>query len=372
VATIVIPSRTSRPPLALQLRRLVRLPWLPILLLAPVVVCGVFGSLIFPHDPTAIDLMAPRKAPVFMTGGTWDYVLGTDQFGRDLLSRLMEGSRVALIIALSSVFLAALIGVTAGMVAGYYAGAQDQPTNFFLRIADALLGIVAFALAVTGVAAVVAAIITIVVSPLAGMPIPWPLILYGVIYAVVAFPIVYFARRSIRRHADNIVMRVADVVFAIPAILLIILIGGAVGGGFLTVLTSIVLVSWVLYARVVRGETLVLRERGFVALAKVANCTDARILVRHILPNLMPTCIVLMTLQAGFALLIEAAITFIGLGIQPPATTWGLLISEGRPYMTTAWWIPTFAGLAITVTVLGTNLLGDWLQEKFDPRRAER
>lgn len=296
MATVVLPCQSRAPSgLTLHWRRLRRLPWLPIVLLAPVVICGIFGSAIFPHDPTTIDLMAPRKPPVWLDGGSWQYVLGTDQFGRDLLSRLMEGCRVALIIALSSVFLAALIGVTAGMVSGYYGGV-----------------------------------------------------------------------------VDNIIMRIADVVFAIPGILLIILIGGAVGGGFMTVLISIVLVSWVLYARVVRGETLVLRERGFVALARVANCSDARILVRHILPNLLPTVIVLTTLQAGFALLIEAAITFIGLGIQPPATTWGLLISEGRPYMTTAWWIPAFAGLAITITVLGTNLLGDWLQEKFDPRRAQR
>lgn len=296
MATVVLPSQSRAPSgLTLHWRRLRRLPWLPIVLLAPVVICGIFGSAIFPHDPTTIDLMAPRKPPVWLDGGSWQYVLGTDQFGRDLLSRLMEGCRVALIIALSSVFLAALIGVTAGMVSGYYGGV-----------------------------------------------------------------------------VDNIIMRIADVVFAIPGILLIILIGGAVGGGFMTVLISIVLVSWVLYARVVRGETLVLRERGFVALARVANCSDARILIRHILPNLLPTVIVLTTLQAGFALLIEAAITFIGLGIQPPATTWGLLISEGRPYMTTAWWIPAFAGLAITITVLGTNLLGDWLQEKFDPRRAQR
>ncbi len=296
MATVVIQTQPSAMrPMAIHWRRFRRLPWLPIILLAPVVVFGVCGSLLFPHDPTAIDLLSPRHPPAWMDGGSWSYLLGTDQFGRDLLSRLMEGCRVALIIALSSVVLSALVGVTAGMVAGFYGGV-----------------------------------------------------------------------------VDNIIMRIADVVFAIPAILLIILIGGAVGGGFMTVLTSIVIVSWVLYARVVRGETLVLRERGFVALARVANCSDMRILVRHILPNLMPTVIVLTTLQAGFALLIEAAITFIGLGIQPPATTWGLLINEGRPYMTTAWWIPTFAGLAITITVLGTNLLGDWLQERFDPRRQQR
>ena len=291
MASIVVPTRATPSPLSLHLRRLGRWPWLAIVLLAPVVISGVLGSVIFPHDPTSIDLMAPRTPPVWMAGGNWSHLLGTDQFGRDLLSRLMEGSRTALIIALASVFLAALIGVTAGIVAGYYGGV-----------------------------------------------------------------------------VDNVIMRIADIVFAIPAILLIILIGGAVGGGFTTVLVSIVIVSWVLYARVVRGEALVLRERGFVALAKVANCSDFRILFRHILPNLMPTCIVLMTLQAGFALLIEAAITFIGLGIQPPATTWGLLIAEGRPYMTTAWWIPTFAGAAITLTVLGANLLGDWLQERYSPR----
>jgi peptide/nickel transport system permease protein len=291
VASIAVESRAAPKSLSLHFRRIRRWPWLPIILLAPVVISGVLGSLIFPHDPTAIDLISPRVPPVWAPGGTWNHILGTDQFGRDLLSRLMEGARPALIVAISSVTLAAIIGVAAGMISGYYGGV-----------------------------------------------------------------------------IDNVIMRVADIVFAIPAILLIILIGGAVGGGFMTVLISIVLVSWVLYARVIRGEALVLRERGFVALAKVANCSDFRILMRHILPNLMPTCIVLMTLQAGFALLIEAAITFIGLGIQPPATTWGLLIAEGRPYMTTAWWIPTFAGIAITLTVLGTNLLGDWLQERLNPR----
>ena len=293
MATVALDTTRSQAPSAwtIRWRRLRRFPWLPVVLLAPVVICGVFGGWIFPHDPTAIDLMSPRKVPAWLDGGDWSYVLGTDQFGRDLLSRLMEGARVALEVALASVVLSSLIGVSAGMVAGYYGGV-----------------------------------------------------------------------------ADNILMRVADTIFAIPAILLIILIGGAVGGGFLTVLVSIVIVSWVLYARVIRGETLVLRERGFVALARVANCSDFRILFRHILPNVMPTCIVLMTLQAGFALLIEAAITFIGLGIQPPATTWGLLVAEGRPYIATAWWIPTFAGTAITVTVLGANLMGDWLQDRFNPR----
>lgn len=290
VSVALAPAKQARSRATLW-HKLARVPWLPLILLAPVVICGIFGSWLYPYDPTAIDLMAPRHPPIWLEGGVSGHILGTDQFGRDLLSRLMEGARVALIVAISGVVMAAIIGVLAGMAAGYYGGV-----------------------------------------------------------------------------IDNIIMRIVDVILAIPAILLIILIGGAVGGGFNTIISSIVIVFWGGYARVIRGETLVLRERGFVALAKVANCSDWRILTRHILPNLLPTVIVLMTLQAGTALIIEAAITFIGLGIQPPASAWGLLISEGRAYIATAWWIPTFAGLAITITVLGANLLGDWLRDRLDPK----
>jgi peptide/nickel transport system permease protein len=167
---------------------------------------------------------------------------------------------------------------------------------------------------------------------------------------------------------DNLVMRIVDVKMSIPTILLTILIGSAFGGGLVTIIASIIFVFWADYARVIRGETLSLRERGYVALAKVANCSSFTILLRHIFPNLLATCMVLFSLQLGRALIVEAAITFIGLGIQPPASAWGLLIAEGRNYLATAWWIPTFAGLAITMTVLGANLLGDWLRDALDPK----
>ena len=268
-----------------------RWPWLPILLLAPVVICGVFGPWLYPHDPTAINFMSPRRPPAWLAGGDWSYVLGTDQFGRDLLSRLIEGARVALIVAILGVLGAAVIGIPAGMVAGYFGG--------------------------------------------------W---------------------------IDNLLMRLVDVKMSIPPILLTILISAAIGGGLWTVIVSIVIVFWADYARVVRGEALSLRERPYVALAKVANCSNFRILLRHIFPNLAATCVVLITLQLGRALIIEASITFIGLGIQPPASAWGLLIAEGRAYLATAWWIPTFAGVAITLTVLGANLLGDWLRDVLDPK----
>ena len=163
-------------------------------------------------------------------------------------------------------------------------------------------------------------------------------------------------------------MRLVDIQMSIPAILLIILLASVMGGGLVTIIISVSIIFWTTYARVVRGETLSLKERDFVSLAKVTGCSTPRILLLHIFPNLMNTVMVLASLQLGRAILVEAGITFLGLGIQPPATAWGLIISDGRIYMSTAWWVPTFAGIAIMITVLGANLFGDWLRDKLDPK----
>ena len=144
------------------------------------------------------------------------------------------------------------------------------------------------------------------------------------------------------------------------------------GGGLNTILISIVIVFWANYARVIRGEALVLRDRPYVALARVANCSHTRILLRHLLPNVMSTAIVLVTLQFGPAIMIEAGISFLGLGIQPPASAWGLLINDGRAVLETAWWLALFPGIAVMITVLGANLLGDWLAQAIDPKRRGR
>ena len=273
-----------------RLRRAVRrAPWIPILLLAPVLIAGLFGPLLYLHDPTAIDLLRPQRPPAWLAGGDWGHPLGTDQFGRDLFSRLIEGARVTLIIAIFGVLAAAVIGITLGMLAGYYRG--------------------------------------------------W---------------------------VDGLLTQIMDVKLSIPANLLIVLLGAVIGGGLWTIVLSVVLLFWADYARIIRAETLSLRERPYVALARVANASDARILLRHILPNLVGTCIVLITLQIGRAILIEAGISYIGLGVQPPATAWGLMVFEGRTYLATAWWLPIFSGLAITLTVLGTNLFGDWLRDALD------
>jgi peptide/nickel transport system permease protein len=294
MATNVPARETASPPGRPRKRvKLRSLPWLAIILVAPMIVFGLFGPLLYLHDPTVIDLLHPQRPPVWLDGGSWAFPLGTDQFGRDLLSRLIEGARVSLIIAIGGVMVAAMIGITAGMVSGYCGG--------------------------------------------------W---------------------------VDSIVSQIVDVKMSLPANLLIVLIGAAIGGGLVTIVVSVILLFWADYARVIRAETLSLRERGYVQLAKVANASHFRILRRHILPNLFGTCIVLITLQVGRAILIEAGISFIGLGIQPPATAWGMMVYEGRSYLATAWWLPTFSGLAITMTVLGTNLFGDWLRDVLDTRQS--
>lgn len=268
-----------------------RYPILPILCLLPVVVCGIFGPLFYPHDPMKMDLANALKPPVFSHGGDISNFLGTDQMGRDLLSRLIEGARISLVISVCGVFFSGFMGVCLGMIAGFFGGKIDE-----------------------------------------------------------------------------VIMRIADAKMSIPAILLAILLAAGIGAGAFTIIASISLIFWTGYARVIRGETISLAQRDYVTLAKVTGCGNSRILKKHILPNLVSTITVLASLQLGRAILIEAGMTFLGVGLQPPAAAWGLMISEGRMYMATAWWIPTFSGLVIAVTVLGANLMGDWLRDKFDPK----
>lgn len=272
-----------------------RFPWFALLLVLPIVVCGIFGPLLYPHDPVVPEFSKALLPPAWMEGGDWSYVLGTDSLGRDLLSRIIAGARVSLMVAVFGVLGAAIIGIPLGLLAGYAGG--------------------------------------------------W---------------------------IDNVIMRLADVKMSIPAVLLIILIGSALGGGLKTILISIVIVFWANYARVIRGEALVLRDRPFVALARVANCSHVRILARHMLPNVASTSIVLVTLQLGPAIMIEAGISFLGLGIQPPASAWGLLINDGRAVLESAWWLGLFPGLAVMITVLGVNLLGDWIAQVLDPKQRGR
>lgn len=275
----------------MQLTRAKRLPIGPIALLIPVLVCGIFGPLFYPHNPEGMNLSIALQPPAWLTGGEWTNLLGTDHLGRDLLTRLIAGAKASLIVAVFGVALAGFVGISLGVVAGYFEG-----------------------------------------------------------------------------KIDNIIMRIVDSVMSIPAILLAILFAAALGSGLTTIIISIAIVFWTAYARVIRGETLKIKQLDFVTLARITGCGHLRIIMKHILPNLVATSMVLATLQLGRAIMVEAALTFIGLGLQPPASAWGLIIAEGRGYITTAWWIPTFAGFAIMMTVLGANMFGDWLRDALDPK----
>jgi peptide/nickel transport system permease protein len=167
---------------------------------------------------------------------------------------------------------------------------------------------------------------------------------------------------------DALVMRVADTTMAFPIILFAILFVVVLGGSIVTTVFAVALVLWARYARVIRGEVLSLRERDFVAQARIAGCSSSRIMLTHLFPNILNTLVVLLSLQVGWVIIVEASLSFLGAGIPPPTPTWGSMIAEGRDYIATAWWVSFFPGLAILATVLSFNLFGDWLRDALDPK----
>jgi len=268
-----------------------RLPLFPIaILLIVLVIPALFADWIAPHDPYKSNLRARLEPPVFF-GGTWEYALGTDRLGRDILSRIMHGARYALGISMIGIVLGALVGTALGLISGYLRG--------------------------------------------------W---------------------------VDILIMRVVDITFALPSILLALALAAVSGPSFGLVVLVVVFVIWGFFARQVRAETLSLRERDFVARARVAGASGTRIVLRYILPNIANTIIVLATLQIGVVILLEATLSFLGIGIPRPAPAWGILVADGRQLIVSAWWISLFPGLAILLTVLSVNLLGDRLRDWLDPK----
>jgi peptide/nickel transport system permease protein len=166
---------------------------------------------------------------------------------------------------------------------------------------------------------------------------------------------------------DAFLMRVADTTLAFPIILFAILLVVILGGSLVTVVIAVALVLWARYARVIRGEVLSLRERDFIAQARIAGCSPGRIILVHLFPNILNTLVVLLSLQVGWVIIVEASLSFLGAGVPPPTPTWGSMIAEGRDYIASAWWVSFFPGLAILVTVLAFNLCGDWLRDALDP-----
>jgi peptide/nickel transport system permease protein len=264
---------------------------LGLIVVAATVVAALVAPALAPADPVRNDLLARLTPPAWLPGGSWEHPLGTDTLGRDVVSRLLYGARVSLIVGLSAVVVAGVLGLALGLVAGYYGG----------RLDDGL-------------------------------------------------------------------MRLGDVQLAFPALVLAVAVLAVVGSGLGTIVLVLGVTGWVTYARIARGEALSLRHRVFVEGARALGAGDMAILWRHVLPNVLPPITVVATFSIARTIIAEASLSFLGLGLPPPAPSWGAMLDEGRNYLTTGWWLALFPGLAILVVVLGINVIGDWLRDTLDPR----
>ncbi|MGH7264133.1 MAG: ABC transporter permease [Candidatus Rokuibacteriota bacterium] len=246
-----------------------------------------------PHDPAEQVIAHRFLPPAYAEGGTAALPLGGDNLGRDILSRVIHGTRTSVVVALVVITVIVLIGTAVGLVSGYYGGV-----------------------------------------------------------------------------VDTVLMRIVDFQLSFPFILLALLLLAILGKGFWTLVLALSVAFWINIARLVRGEALRLRELDFVQASRSIGVADGQIILQHLLPNALPTLIVLATLDVAVIVIAEAAMSFLGLGIQPPTPSWGMMISDGRNYLYESYWMTLAPGLAIMVTAIGVNLLGDFLRDTYDPRLA--
>jgi peptide/nickel transport system permease protein len=288
------PPRSSRS-VALQTLLRNKLAVLALAVLAVLVLAALFAPLIAPYDPNAQDLLLRLKSPSFQDRGNGVHLLGTDQLGRDMLSRVIYGTRVSLLVGVGAALLASVIGTVVGLVSGYFGG--------------------------------------------------WP---------------------------DRILMRLADVQLAFPSLLLALAIVGFVGSGLWVVILVLGFTGWVSYARVVRSEVMSLRSRDFITEARAIGVTDPTILRRHLLPNVLAPLATIGTLQVAAAIVAEASLSYLGLGVPKETVTWGSMLSDGQLYLGTSWWVAVFPGIALMLTSLAINITGDALRDVADPKAYRR
>jgi peptide/nickel transport system permease protein len=262
--------------------------------LTAIVLLALFADRVAPAGPNDQDIAA-RLRPPAMVGGTWSRPLGTDELGRDVLSRLLYGGRVSLMVGLLAVAVSCPLGVVIGLASGFFGG--------------------------------------------------W---------------------------IDRMLMRLTDIQLAIPTILLAMALVTVLGPGVANLIITLSVTGWTIYARLIRGETLALRDRDFIEATRAAGAGQARIMFRHVLPNVVSPVIVVATFAVGSMVVLEATLSFLGIGVPLRVATWGSMLSSGRTYLKSAWWITAFPGLAIFVTVLAINALGDSMRDALDPRLRSR
>jgi peptide/nickel transport system permease protein len=261
------------------------------LLFAAIIAVSLFFPLLYPRDPLAQELLARLAPPFWQEGGNLAYPLGTDNLGRDVLVRLLYGSRVSLLVGFSAVLVACGAGIVLGLISGYYGG-----------------------------------------------------------------------------RVDHLIMRLADVFMAYPFMLLTISVIAVLGNSIFNLILVLGLSDWVTYARTIRGSVLSIKKKEFVMAARSVGTPHRVILLRHVFPNVLSPILVLGTVRVANIIIWESGLSFLGMGVPPPMPTWGRMLAEGRVYIADAWWLVTLPGLAIMLTILSINLLGDGLRDALDPR----
>ena len=264
--------------------------WLSAAWLIVLVIVALFAPYLAPKDPLEQDLFAGRLPPFWMQGADAAFLLGTDSLGRDVLSRIIVGTRIALTVAVISASLTCLVGAALGLLAGFYRG--------------------------------------------------W---------------------------VDVVVSRFIDIWMAFPPVLFSILLIAVIGPGLFSIIAAIVVIDWTRFARVIRAEAMAQGAMDYVASARVAGRGRFGILLREILPNVLPIIVVLLTLEMGIAVIVEAILSFVNLSISTDDPTWGGMISEGRTSIHQAWWVLVFPLITLFLTVLSFSQLGEGLKNRFDP-----
>ena len=265
----------------------IKLPWIPIVILAVLLLCSALAPVLSPHDPTDKNVIDSRIAPFQVS----DYPLGTDILGRDMLSRLIYGARTTVYISLVALATGMIVGTVLGLIAGYLGGIMGAT-----------------------------------------------------------------------------IMRVADAVMGFPTILVALVIVVLLGQGTENIIIAVAVTVWARFARMIRGDTLSIKERDYVILARIAGVSTPVVIIRHIFPNVVNTLMVLTSLQVGQVILLEASLSFLGLGLAPGSPAWGIMVSEGRNVILDMWWLSLFPGVAITIVVMAFNFFGDWLRDYLDPK----